>query len=166
MHLQKYQSFQWSWSWVVIPGMGLLALGIKAAGISQILDIAAKGLFYGGCALIIIGLVYTLPMANKLEIDEDGFTYRNGWQRLHCRWEDCGEFSPAQRKLLGLIPHEIVTFDYIDPALPADIAIKPTGQSAALPGTFGLQAGELAQKMNGFRAMHDQRQQKPVKTFL
>ena len=178
MQLQKYQSFQWNWSLFILLGLGLLGLGVKTTDISQILDFAATGLLIGGGTMIVLGLFYTLPISNSLVIEEDGFSYRAGWRRVFCRWEECSEFSPKQKNLLGLIENELVTFDSENPAALSKSGVKITGEitdkttgnitgkNVALPGTFGLCADELAEKMNHFRQMQIRRQQKPFQTFL
>lgn len=166
MQIQKYQSFQWSWTLFIVLGLALLGMGTQASGLSELLDIAATGFFIGGGALIMVGLIYTLPTSNTLEIAEDGFSYRAGWSRIFCRWEQCSEFSPWEKNLFGMTANELVTFNSENPKAQSKTNVKTTGQNAVLPGTFGLPADELARKMNHFRQMQIRRLEKPVQTFL
>lgn len=166
MQIQKYQSFHWSWTLYIFLGLALLGLGAQASGVNEVLDIAATGFSIGGGAMIVIGLIYTLPTSNTLEIAEDGFSYRAGWSRVFCRWEQCSKFSKWEKQLFGLTSNELVTFDSENPAAQSKTTVKVTGQNALLPGTFGLPAEELARKMNHFRQMQLKRLEKPSQTFL
>ena len=166
MQIQKYQSFQWNWSLFIVLGLALFGLGTKAYGTSDILNIAATGFYIGGGTMIMVGLMYMLPSSNSLEIEEEGFSYRSGWQKIFCRWDQCSEFSPWQKKLFGMTANELVTFNSDNPAAQSKTNVSATGRNAVLPGTFGLSADELAEKMNRFREMQIRRQQKPAQTFL
>ncbi len=166
MQLQKYQAFQWNWSLFIVLGFALLGMGSQAMGASKLLDIAATGFYIGGGTMIMVGLMYMLPSSNSLEIEEDGFSYRSGWQRIFCRWDQCSEFSSWQKNLFGMTANELVTFNSDNPAAQSKTNQKTTGCNAVLPGTFGLSADDLAEKMNQYRKMQINRQQKPVQTFL
>ncbi len=157
MQIKKYQSCRWSWTLVAVAGLTLLAAGSQIKNISDIPDIVATLLFIGGSALAMVGLVYTLPATNALEIAEEGFSYRAGWRRIFCRWEQCSEFSRQEQSLFGLTASELVIFSSDTPA---------NSQKIVLPCTFGLSADELVQKMNHFRQMQLERLQKPAQTFL
>ncbi len=166
MQIQKYQSFQWSWTLFIVLGLAMMGMGSQAMGVSNALDIVATGFFIAGGTMIMVGLIYTLPSSNTLEIAEDGFSYRAGWHRIFCKWEQCSEFSPWEKNLFGMTANELVTFDSDNPAAQSKTNVKATGQNAVLPGTFGLPADELARKMNHFRQMQISRLEKPVQTFL
>lgn len=166
MQIRKYQTYQWNWSLITIAGFASIGLGAAAFGTLQALYITATVLYTAGGILILTGLFYTLPSANSLEIEEDGFSYRVGWHRVYCRWEECSEFSPWQNSAFGLKATELVTFNSENPAIQSKSNIKGADQNCALPGTFGLGANDLAKEMNYFRQMQISRQQKPAQTFL
>lgn len=157
MQIKKYQSCRWSWTLVAVAGLALLVAGSQIKSIIDIPDIVSTLLFTGGSALTMVGLIYTLPATNALEIAEEGFSYRAGCRRIFCRWEQCSEFSRQEQNLFGLTANELVAFNSDTPA---------NGQKIVLPCTFGLPADELAQKMNHFRQMQLERLQKPAQTFL
>lgn len=166
MQIQKYQSFQWNWSVFVALGLALIGLGAGTKGVSDAMDVVATGFLIGGGVVTMVGLMYMLPSSNSLEIEEDGFSYRSGWQRVFCRWEQCSEFSPWQKEVFGYKANELVTFNSENPAAQSKTNIKTTGRNAVLPGTYGLSAKELADRMNQFRHMQMQRLQKPSQTFI
>jgi len=166
MQIRKYQTYQWNWSLIIIAGFVSIGLGAAAFGTLQALYITATVLYTAGGILILTGLFYTLPGANALEIEEDGFSFRAGWHRVYCRWEECGEFSPERKSAFGLKAIELVTFNSENPAIHSKAKTKGTNQNCALPGTFGLGADDLAKEMNYFRQMQITRQQKPAQTFL
>ncbi len=64
MQIQKYQTYQWHWSLIIIIGLAFIILGIEAFGILQALYITAKVLYTAGGVLILIGLFYNLPITN------------------------------------------------------------------------------------------------------
>jgi len=157
MQIQKYQSFRWSWMLAVVAGLALLVLGAQVKEVTYFTDMITTGLFTGGGLLVMVGLIFTLPSSNTLEIAEEGFSYRAGWRRIFCRWDQCSEFSRQEKNLLGLTANELVTFNSDAPA---------PSHSLVLPGTFGLSADDLARNMNDFRQMQLKRLQKPAQTFL
>ncbi len=166
MQIQKYQSVHWTWTFAIILGLVMVALASREADSSGILDLLASGLFTSGGMMIVVGLVYTLPGTNALEIAEEGFSYRAGWRKVFCRWEQCSEFSPVKKTRFGVVANELVTFDSDNPAVQSKSVAKTTGRNAALPDTFGLSAQDLAKNMNHFRQMQLNRLQKPSQTFL
>jgi len=157
MQIQKYQSARWGWTFAIVLGLVMVAFASRASNTSGIFDILASGLFTSGGMMIVVGLVYTLPASNYLEIAEEGFCYRAGWRKVFCSWEQCSEFSPVKKTSFGVMANERVTFSSDAPA---------TGHNCVLPGTFGLSADDLARNMNQFRQMQLKRLQKPAQTFL
>ncbi len=166
MQIQKYQTYQWHWSLIIIIGLAFIILGIEAFGILQALYITAKVLYTAGGVLILIGLFYTLPITNSLQIEEDGFSYRAGFHRVYCRWEECSEFSRWQKSAFGRKSKELVTFDSENPTIQSKSNIKGADQHCALPCTFGRDADDLVDEMNYFRQMQLARREKPAQTFL
>lgn len=151
MHIEKFQSFQWNWTVFIALGVALMGMGGSLGGISPVLDFASTAIAICGAIFIMAGLVYTLPSTNSLEIKDSGFSYRTGLTRTFCRWEDCSEFSAWKKTAFGILANELVTFDWIGDSSRVRANLEVTGKNASLPGTYGLGAEELAQKLNHFR---------------
>lgn len=153
MHIEKFQSFHWSWTVFIALGVALMAMGGSLNGLSTVMDIAGMGFSIAGVIFITVGLIYTLPTTNSLEIKDDGFSYRSGFKRTFCRWEDCSEFSAWRKTAFGMTANELVTFNKMSDAEQARANLEVTGKNASLPGTYGFSADELAEKLNHFRQL-------------
>ena len=163
MQIQKYQSARWVKFLLAVPGLVLLALGSKSINTFALFDTVATGLFVGGGTMVIMGLIFALPAANSLEIVEEGFSYRAGLRRVFCRWEQCSEFSSTDKSMFGMVAGETVTFESNNRS---NLAGGAGGLTTSLPGTYGLQASELAAQLNRYRDMQLKRLEKPTLTFL
>lgn len=153
MHIEKFQSFHWSWTVFIALGVALMAMGGSLGGLSTVMDFAGTAFSIGGAVFITVGLIYTLPSTNSLEIKDDGFSYRSGLGRKFCRWEDCSEFSPWRKTVFGMVANELVTFNNSSNPDQARANLEVTGKNASLPGTYGFSADELAEKLNHFRQL-------------
>jgi hypothetical protein len=126
-------------------------MGSSVQGLSEAFNFASLAFVSAGGMMIMVGLIYTLPTSNSLEIEDSGFSYRAGWRRVFCRWEDCSEFYPWNKKVFGFKANELVTFDAKTPPSQAKTNISATGHNSVLPGTYGLSCDELAAKLNEYR---------------
>lgn len=152
MQNHTYKSFQWRWTIFIALGITLIGMGASVQGISFLFTITATAFMAGGGMMIMVGLIYSLPSSNSLEIKESGFSYRNGLKTVFCRWEDCDEFSTWRQKLFGMTASELVTFNTRTPVSSANSNLKTTGKNGVLPGTYGMDADELVAKLNQFRS--------------
>ena len=152
MQKLTFKSFQWRWTIFIALGITLIGMGASVQGISLIFTITATAFMAGGGMLVMVGLIYCLPSSNSLEINDGGFSYRNGLKTVFCRWEDCGEFTTWHQNLFGLTASELVTFDTKTPIASANSNLKTTGKNGVLPGTYGMDADELVAKLNQFRS--------------
>jgi len=154
MQKLTFKSFQWRWTIFIALGITLIGMGASVEGISFIFTLTATAFIAGGGMLVMVGLIYCLPSSNSLEINDGGFSYRNGLKTVFCRWEDCGEFSSWHQSIFGLTASELVTFNTKTPVSSASSNLKTTGKNGVLPGTYGMDVDELVAKLNKFRSNH------------
>jgi hypothetical protein len=127
-----------------------LACGIMtAAGVWIIGDGQWLGLiptFFFGLGLV-VSLILLLPNSSFLELDDDGFCFRNLFRDSRFSWADIAGFEARRLSM-----RKIVTFDFAHgytasrhaPALARTIS----GAEGALPDTYGMSAEDLADLMN------------------
>jgi hypothetical protein len=100
--------------------------------------------FFGLCGAI--GLLNLVPGASRLLLDDDGFEIVSLFRRTRVRWADVARFGTSR---MGL--NTLVGFDFVDGYRGSDrlrrINRGLSGFQAALPDTYGLKAGELAERM-------------------
>lgn len=154
MRIAQFKAFEWRWAVFVAAGLTMISMGASVGNVSAAMTFVSVLFMVVGGVLMVTGLIYLLPSSNRLDINDNGFSYRRGLTTSFCPWEDCSEFSTWQQKVFGMNGVELVTFDRKKPLSDSKTNIEVTGRNSVLPGTYGLEAEKLAETLNRFRARY------------
>lgn len=94
-----------------------------------------------------VAVLNLLPGASRLLLDDDGFEIVSLFRRSRVRWADIARIGTYR---VGA--NIMVGFDFVDGYRGGDrlrrVNRSLSGFQGALPDTYGLKAGELAERMN------------------
>ncbi len=136
------------WLLIFLICAGFVAIAIWLGPGDPVLFYGAGG-FFLLCALIAAPLM--IGVGSSLTLDREGFTCRTLFRTFRRDWKDCSDFYSVTT---GIRRH--VGF-----STPQDEAAHPNlaaanramiGASGMLPDNYGLDADELAELMNAYRA--------------
>ena len=107
-------------------------------------------IFLFGAALCGFCCMLAVPQYLKLTVEPEGFSFRSGFRTKTYKWADVWNFRiPPARKVGRRWSHTVV-FDFSSMGPPTRWG-KMRGWDEFLPETFGHEAEELVQLMQGWR---------------
>ena len=135
-------------TWVlVLAGCAAFVVVGAAVGRDEVAGLLAIA-FFGVCGIVALAMVL---FPSSLAIDGEGMTLRHLWRRQRFEFRDCGPFRAWQNPRAGA--GQLVVFDWSGAQGPlADLSEELAGANGALPDTFGMSAGDLADLLNERRA--------------
>ncbi|MEQ1782846.1 MAG: hypothetical protein ABMA14_15885 [Hyphomonadaceae bacterium] len=107
------------------------------------------GGFFLLCGLVAAPLMF--GVGSNLALDREGFTCRTLFRSFRRTWRECTAFYPVSMGLRKFVGFSTEQDEAAHPNLAAANR-KMIGATGILPDTFGLDAGELADLMNRYRA--------------
>jgi len=137
-----------------ILGLLLGCLAFVAAGLWMAREGNIIG-WIGSCFFglgVLVAIVQLLPGASHLCLTESGFEVRTLYRSWSVSWKDVAFFATAS---IGPM-NRMVVFNFTDHYDRAKITWKfvrgIAGYEGALPDTYGMKAGHLADLLNNWRA--------------
>jgi len=130
---------------VAVLACGIMTTaGVWIIGDGQWLGLIPTAFFGLG---LVVSLVLLLPNSSFLELDDDGFLFRNLFRDSRFSWADIGGFEARRLSM-----RKFVTFNfahgYTASRHARALARTVSGAEAALPDTYGMSAEDLADLMN------------------
>jgi len=136
------------WLMVFLIAAGFVAIAAWIGPDDPVLFYGAGG-FFVLCALIAAPLMF--GVGASLKLGRQGFSCRTLFRTFRREWRECSPFYPVST---GLQTHVGFSTQQDEAAHPGLAAANRAfiGASGMLPENFGLNAEELADLMNAFRA--------------
>ena len=108
-------------------------------------------IFFGLCALV--GFVNLLPNSSYLTLTEKGFLFVSLFRKHFVEWSNVQSFVPVRMQRRGMVGWNYSS-EFRRARRLRSVNSAIAGVEAALPDTYGMSAGQLAQLMNQLRDMH------------
>jgi hypothetical protein len=108
-------------------------------------------IFFGLCALV--GLVNLLPNSSYITLTERGFQFVSLFRTHFVAWSDVQLFVPVKIQFKSMVGWNYSP-EYRESKRIRGVNAAVAGVEAALPDTYGMPAGQLADLMNQLRDMH------------
>jgi hypothetical protein len=122
----------------------MMTTGVWMLGDGQWLGLIPTVFFGLG---LVVSLILLLPNSSFLELDDNGFLFRNLFRDSRFSWADIAGFEARRLSL-----RKFVTFDfargYTASRHARALARTISGAEGALPDTYGMSAEDLADLMN------------------
>ena len=135
--------------WLLLGSSAFVAIGVWMGSEEGWIGYAIAA-FFGLCAAV--GLVQLLPGASSLRIDRDGLTCRSLYSRFVVRWDEVDRFFVVALRQGGFRVHQLVGWNYLagrgPPGRGRRLSSALAGCEGALPDTYGVEAAELADRLN------------------
>ncbi|HWS64683.1 MAG TPA: STM3941 family protein [Steroidobacteraceae bacterium] len=108
-------------------------------------------IFFGLCGLV--GLVNLLPNSSYLTLTEGGFLFVSLFRKHFVAWSSVQSFVPVKIQFKNMVGWNFSS-EYQESKRIRVVNTTVAGVEAALPDTYGMPAGELADLMNQLRDIH------------
>jgi hypothetical protein len=108
-------------------------------------------IFFGLCALV--GLVSLLPNSSYLTLTERGFLFASLFRKHFVAWSNVQSFVPVKIQFKSMVGWNYSS-EFRESKRIRGVNAAVAGVEAALPDTYGMPAGQLADLMNQLRDMY------------